>query len=156
MSIDEDRKEWVVLSPSEMFGLVSAFEIKLGLRNGALRDDDCVWRKKWPSWKRIKDIPLFIYECRHARGADRPVAALPVPGMEEFKHVVAPSVSPNELCVACGFPGLRAVFLVGSLLVGGIPGAKFASCIANRKNIGNDVLMWTEAIELLDYTLSEE
>lgn len=149
MSVAETRKQWVVLCDPEIFGLVSAYEIMRGMTEGTIKDDDCVWKKGWTQWKLIKTIPIFSHTCGRSPGSGRAVPDIPVPGSEAFGHIVSPRVPPERCHPPGRAAGLRAAFVIGASLIGGVPGAAFASCLAKRERITADVLHDPEMLAVI-------
>ena len=155
MSLAENEKRWVVLCGDEIFGLVTAYEIKRAMHEGTIWADDCVWKKGWTQWKLLKDVPIFSYECAKSAERGRGIPDVPVPGTEDFKNILTPQVSPEDLRTSKRLGGIRAAFIVGSSILWGTPGAAFASCIAKREKIDTSVLHDPEVLAMITGKLSD-
>ncbi len=154
MSLAEHEKKWIVASNSQIFGPVSAYEIKCSMRDGEITADDCVWRKGWPQWRHIEDIPIFSYACPPRTDEKKNIPDIPVPGSQEYQCILTPRISPDQLRTANYHSGWHVALVIGASLVGGAPGAAFARCIAQRGKTVCTVLQDLEFIALISGTLA--
>lgn len=129
MNAHENEKVWVVCKNSEIFGPMSAVEIKGGLTNKELQGDDPVWRKGWTAWKRLQDIPMFAYECKQSPGANRALPEITIPDVDHFSSVILPKVSANEIRTHVNWSARRIAVVSGAAVVFGPLGAFSAAVL---------------------------
>jgi len=134
MSLAESEKSWVVYSKENIFGPVSALEIKDALRQNKVWSSDHVWKSGWESWKVISSIPVFAFES--GRQTSPPVSAppnIPVPSPEEFKSVITPLVSGADLnSPSSNWDGRRLAWVGAGYIVAGPAGAVVATLLTSQ------------------------
>lgn len=132
MSLAESEKVWVAFCDPDLFGPLSAIEIKTYLTEAKLKDDDCLWKKGWNKWKQPKDIPLFAYECKKSIGTGKSIPEIPIPDPEEFKKIITPKISASELDNSTNWDAKRIAIVTSSALLAGIPGAIVAGVLSKK------------------------
>jgi len=134
MSLAESEKSWVVYSKENIFGPVSALEIKAALRDSKVWNSDYVWKAGWESWKAISSIPIFTFES--ARQTSVPLSSppnIPVPSPEEFKSVITPLVSAADLKTSSSnWDGRRLAWVGAGYVVAGPTGAVVATLLTSK------------------------
>lgn len=97
MSLNESEKSWVVARGADVFGPVSAIEIKMALRDASSAPTH-FWRRGWTAWKSAHEIPLFKSELK---GSVMPPkeSELPVPDSDSFEATIVPLLSAKDLRV---------------------------------------------------------
>lgn len=119
MSIAENEKVWVAHFDDNAYGPLSALEIKQALNEGKMKNDDCIWKKGWSSWKQPKTVPMFAFESKKAGGNDREISDLPVPSAEDFESIITPKVSAGELSTVKNWDAKRLAIVGGAYLLAG-------------------------------------
>ena len=127
MGIAENEKSWIALAGDDAYGPLSAVEIKQALSDGKLKDDNSVVKKGWPTWKQLKTIPLFAFECKLSVGTGRPLTDIPIPDAKAFESIITPKVSVNDLGESSNWSLKRISIVAGSTLLGGVVGGVLAT-----------------------------
>ena len=134
MSLAESEKSWVVYSKENIFGPVSALEIKAALRDNKIWNSDYVWKPDWENWKAISSIPIFTFES--AQQTTVPLSSppnIPVPSPEEFKSVITPLVSGADLnSPSSNWDGRRLAWVGAGYIVAGPVGAVVATLLTSQ------------------------
>jgi len=129
MSAHESEKVWLACRNSEIYGPMSAIEIKGALSDKELCSDDPIWKKGWTTWKRLQDIPMFAYECRQSPGSDRALPELQIPDASQYSSVIVPRVSATEIDTHENWSTRRIAVVSGAALVFGPIGALGATIL---------------------------
>ena len=132
MSVFESELVWVVCKNDQAFGPLCATEIKTAISNRELAGDDPVWKKGWSSWKLLKDIPFFTYECQFSPGEGRALPEIEVPDEEQFKSVVAPMLSVKDVQTGSDWTAKRIAVVSGAALLFGPIGAVGAAVMTKK------------------------
>lgn len=130
MTAHESERVWLLCKNSEIFGPMSAVEIKGALTQRQLQSDDPVWKKGWLAWKRLQDIPMFTFECKQSRGADRPLPEIAIPDVDHFSSVIVPKVSAREIDIQTNWSARRIAVVSGAAVVFGPLGALGATLLS--------------------------
>ena len=133
MSISENEKLWVICFGGNVYGPVSAMEIKHGLLEHKIKSDDGLWRKGWSTWKRVQDIPLFSFQCSKSPGRDDPAPELPIPSADEFQSILTPQLSSKDVSTNVDWTKKRLAIVGASYVVAGPVGAVAAAVLTRRK-----------------------
>ena len=133
MSIAENEKIWVTLHCEDVFGPVSATEIRLAFREQKLNSDTFVWKKGWNAWKSVTEIPLFKIELKgNSASKPPPAPSLRVPSLENFESIITPVVSASDLSVShTNWDARRLAWVGGSYLLAGPLGAVVSTVLTN-------------------------
>lgn len=129
MSVHESEKVWLACINSEIYGPMSAIEIRGALSDRRLRSDDPVLKKGWTNWKRLQDIPLFAYGCTQSPGLNRPLPELAVPDADQFSSLIIPKVSSHEIDTHKNWSARRIAVVSGAAIVFGPIGALGATVL---------------------------
>lgn len=132
MSVSENEKVWVISFGGNVYGPVSAMEIKHGLLEHEIKSDNGLWRKGWSSWKRVQDIPLFQFECSKSPGQDSAAPDLPIPSAEDFQSILSPQLSSRDVCTSVDWTKKRLAIVGASYVLAGPVGAVAAAVLTRR------------------------
>lgn len=136
MSIAENEKIWVVLHSADVFGPVSATEIKMAFREQKLNTASFVWKKGWTAWKSVTEIPLFKVELKDSAGSQTaPAPTLPVPSPENFESIITPVVSTSDLSVSHSKWDARRLAWVGGWYVLAGPVGAVVSAVVTSNSV---------------------
>jgi hypothetical protein len=150
MSVAENEKIWVVFFGGNVYGPVSAMEIKYGLLDNKIKADDGLWKKGWNVWKRVQDIPLFAYQCSKSPGRDEPAPELPIPSAEDFQSVLTPQLSSKDVSTTVNWSKKRLAIIGASYVIAGPVVAVAATVLTRQGSAKREAIQTKDASYIND------